>query len=540
MQKRPHNSTNESGFSDPDSPVESCIRAPYDPAQTGGLEMSEVPTNEQREVRISKLSKLRESGRNPYPERFERSHMLAPARDLPDGTEKIRVCGRIMSIRVMGKMSFATLQDQSGRCQVSVHQDQVGEESYKNFWKKLVDIGDFLGVVGSKMTTRTLEPTITALEVHFLGKTLRPLPEKWHGVQDREICYRQRYLDLVMNRETMDRFLFRSKVVQTIRSFLELEGFLEVETPTLQTKASGAAARPFKSHHNALDMEVFLRIAPETWLKRLIVAGFDRVFEFARCFRNEGMDPSHLQDFTMLEWYASWWNYADNMDFTERLIQDLLQKTLGSLQVKLFGETVDFSGHWPRVSFHELLLRDAGIDLRVDTTVEQLRARAFEKALPIDRDEVGNLGYGNLVDHIYKKVSRPKLNGPIFLVKHPIDLSPLARRNDADGSLTDRFQLVVRGWEIVNAYSELVDPIDQRERLASQADLKAKGDEEAMELEEDYLLAMEYGMPPMSGFGMGIDRLVCLLTSQENVRDVVLFPLMKQRLAPENSPAPTE
>jgi len=487
-------------------------------ADTGG---------DQRSVRIGKLDRLRTAGIKPWPERFERTHTLAQARELPCDTGGVRICGRIVSMRVMGKLSFATLQDQSGRCQIWVQIDQVGEEFYKQVWKKLFDIGDFVGASGATTVTKTGEPTVATQELVFLGKAIRPLPEKWHGVQDREICYRQRYLDTIINRESMDRFLLRSRIVRTIRTFLEGDGFVEVDTPVLQTKASGATARPFTTHHNALDMQVTLRIAPETWLKRCIVSGFDRVFEFARCFRNEGMDPSHLQDFTMLEYYVAYWNFEDNMEFTEKLLQHTLQECLGTLEIELGGSKVDFSGTWDRVSFRDLILKDAGIDIREDESADTIRARMIEKGIELEDVDVAKLGYGSLVDQLYKKVSRPKLIGPIFLVDHPVDLSPLARRNDDDEQVTDRFQLVIRGWEIVNAYSELVDPVDQRQRLEQQANLKDAGDEEAMPLDEEYLLAMEYGMPPISGWGMGIDRLVCLLTNQENLRDVVLFPLMK-------------
>lgn len=483
--------------------------------------------NEQRDVRLSKLERLRSAGVNPWPERFVRTHTLAEARALPAGTTGVRVCGRLMTMRVMGKMSFATLQDQSGRCQISVQCEATGENFYKEVWKKLIDLGDFLGIEGEMVVTKTGEPTVAAKAVQFLGKALRPLPEKWHGVQDQEICHRQRYLDLTMNRETMERFLLRTRVVSSTRNFLDRHAFVEVETPVLQTKASGAAAKPFFSHHNSLDMEVTLRIAPETWLKRLIAGGFDRVYEFARCFRNEGMDPSHLQDFTMLEWYASFWNYEDNMRFTQAMLQHVIQEALGTLTLTLRGRDVDFSGEWPRVSFRELILKDCGIDIAACRDADALRAAVRAKGIALPEEEIRDLGFGNLVDQLYKKVSRPALTGPVFLVEHPIELSPLARRNDADGGLTDRFQLVVAGWEIVNAYSELVDPLDQRQRLEEQARLKTGGDEEAMEMDEEYLLCMEHGMPPISGFGMGIDRLVCLLTNQDNLRDVVLFPLLK-------------
>ncbi len=489
--------------------------------------MSTGSGGDQHEIRRQKLDRLKDAGIQAWPERFERTHTLGEARRLPPETQGVRVAGRVMSMRVMGKMSFATLQDQSGRCQIAVQQDSVGEATYKEVWKKLIDIGDFLGVEGSTTVTKAGEPTVSATKLTFLGKSLRPLPEKWHGVQDREICYRQRYLDLMMNRESMDRFLLRSKVVKVIRGLLEEAGFVEVETPILLTKASGAAARPFKSHHNALGMEVFLRIAPETYLKRLIVGGFDRVYEMARCFRNEGMDPTHLQDFTMLEWYAALWNYEDSMRFTQHLVQETVRRVFGTTTIEVRGETLELAGTWPRVSFRELIRQDAGIDLDEVRTADALRAAIRAQHIDLQGEDVSKLGFGNLVDTLYKKVSRPKLKGPLFLTEHPIDLSPLARRNDTRPDLTDRFQLVVLGQEIVNAYSELVDPIDQRERLVKQAALKDGGDEEAMEMEEDYLHCMEYGMPPISGFGMGIDRLLCLLTNQDNLRDVVLFPLMK-------------
>lgn len=492
--------------------------------------------NEYRRVRIEKLERLREEGLNPWPERFERTHLLSEARELDDDTPGVAIAGRVMTKRVMGKMSFLTLQDVSGRCQISLRRDEIGEETYK-VMKKLVDIGDFVGVRGTVFTTKTGEKTVGAEEFQFLGKALLPLPEKWHGVSDQETRYRQRYLDLVMNRESMDRFLLRSRLITSMRRYLEDSGFLEVETPVLSTKASGAAARPFKAHHNALDMEVHMRIAPETYLKRCIVAGYDRVFEFARCFRNEGMDPSHLQDFTMLEYYCSLWNYEDNMSFTEKLIQHVLQELFGTLELEIHGETVDFSGSWPRRSFRDLLIEDCGLDIDEFETADALRAAIAAKGIQLD--DVENLGRGNLIDQLYKKVSRPKITRPTFLVRHPVDLSPLARRSDDDPRVADRFQLLVSGWEVVNAYSELVDPIDQRERLEEQAELKQGGDEDAMEMDEDYLLAMEYGMPPISGWGMGIDRFCALITNQENLRDVVLFPLMKPE-ALENEDSPRE
>jgi len=486
--------------------------------------MADTTDNEYRRVRIEKIGRLKETGANPYPERFERTHSLSEAKLLPDDKSDVAVAGRVLMARVMGKLTFITLQDHGGRCQVSVRRDDVGTEEYKII-KKLVDIGDFLGVRGATYTTKTGEKTVAASSFLHLGKALRGLPEKWHGITDQETLYRQRYLDLIMNRDSMDRFVLRSRLIQVMRRYLEDTGFLEVETPILTTKASGAAAKPFESHHNALDMPVFLRIAPETYLKRCIVAGFDKVFEFARCFRNEGMDPSHLQDFTMLEYYCAYWNYEDNMSFTQNLVQHVLKELFGTLEITIHGHAIDFSGDWPRVSFRDLIERDCNIDINEHKTADSLRT-AIANA-NIELEGADNLGRGNLIDHLYKKVSRPLLVNPVFISQHPVDLSPLARRNDENPDVADRFQLVIDGWEVVNAYSELVDPLDQRQRLEEQANLKQGGDEDAMDMDEDYLLAMEHGMPPISGWGMGIDRFCALITDQENLRDVVLFPLMR-------------
>ena len=486
--------------------------------------MSDSQDNEYRAIRVEKLGRLGEADIQPYPERYERTHDLAVCRELPEETKDVSVAGRVLSARVMGKLSFITLQDQSGRCQVSIRQNDVGPDNYKVL-KKLVDIGDFLGVRGETYVTRTGEPTVAASEFTFLGKTLRSLPEKWHGVTDQETVYRRRYLDLIMNRESTDRFLLRSRLIRETRHYLEEHRFVEIETPILTTKSSGAAARPFVSHHNALDMPVFMRIAPETYLKRAVVGGLDRVFEFARCFRNEGMDPSHLQDFTMLEYYCAYWNYEDNMEFTEKLVQHVLQELFGTLELTIGERTIDFSGHWPRVTFRDLLIKDAGIDINDFPDADSLRAEMKTRGHHIEEAE--SLGRGNLIDQLYKLTSRPSLIEPVFVTCHPIDLSPLARRNDDDPTIADRFQLLINGWEVVNAYSELVDPIDQRARLEEQSQLKEGGDEDAMEMDEDYLEAMEYGMPPISGWGMGIDRFCALITNQDNLRDVVLFPLMR-------------
>ncbi len=494
------------------------------------------------EVRRRKMEALRAAGAAVWPERFGKSHSSIEARALFEGlepslpepgastAETVAVAGRLMLWRPMGKLVFGQVQDSRGRIQVALRKDRLGEAAFGLLLANL-DLGDHVGVRGPLFRTRTGEVTVQADEVVFLGKALRPLPEKWHGLSDRETCYRYRYLDLLGNRGepgkpgTMERFRLRSAFVRETRRHLEENGFEEVETPILMTKPSGALARPFSTHHNALDLDVFLRIAPETYLKRLVVGGYERVYEFARCFRNEGMDPSHLQDFTMLEWYAAWWNFEDNMRYTESLLREVLGRLFGAGPLSVRGRTVDLAGEWPRVRLTDLVEERTGLRVREHPEAADLRAAIRAKRIDVEDD--GKLGWGSLVDALYKKACRPHLDGPVFLTGHPIELSPLARRNDADPLSADRYQLVVAGWEIVNAYSELVDPVDQRERLAAQARVKAGGDEEAMEMDEDYLFAMEHGMPPMSGFGMGIDRVMALFTGVENLRDVVFFPLVR-------------
>ena len=478
---------------------------------------------EQEQVRREKLKNIK----NPYPERYEVNTSIKSARNLEDGTTGIRVAGRIVLMRKMGKMSFLTIGDIEGRIQVSVKMDMIGEESYQEF-KQYYDLGDFIGVEGEMFTTHTGEKTVRANTITFLGKALKPLPEKFHGLEDQEMIYRERYVDLIMNEEEKQKFLFRSAFLKELRNYLDSKGYIEIETPILLNKASGATAKPFITHHNALDIDLYLRIAPETYLKRAIIGGFTKVFEIARCFRNEGMDTSHLQDFTMIEGYGAYLNYKDNMIFLREMLQTIIEKLFGTLIVHVGDKMVDLSGEWPSVSFRELILQYANIDIDIENTKEKLLAKIKELKIEIDSEvPLENLGYGNLIDQLYKKVARPHLVNPVFLTEHPISLSPLARANDERPEITDRFQLVINGAEIINAYSELVDPQEQERRLEEQARLKAGGDEEAMPMDYDYISAMEYGMPPISGWGMGIDRLLQLLTSSENIKDVVLFPLMK-------------
>jgi len=482
--------------------------------------------SDEREIRIEKLSKMRQLNINPYPDRCGKTHNLNEASKLATGTKDVEIYGRLMLKRVFGKLIFATLQDFYGRMQIALDKKDLDDEGF-NFFQKLIDVGDFIYAKGEIFKTQKGEITLRTFNFKLLSKAVRPLPEKFHGLTDLEAKSRQRYLDLTMNNDTKERFLKRIKIIKTIRNYLENNDFIEVETPVLQTKPSGAMAKPFKTHHNALDIDLFLRIAPETYLKRAIAGGFEKVFEFARCFRNEGIDPSHLQEFTLLEFYAAYWNYEDNMKFTEKLIKHILQEVNCSLILEYKGTKIDFSGEWPKYSFRELILKHSGIDIDKYPDKESLISAIKEKNIELEKLEFDKIGRGNLIDQLYKKVARPNMINPQFLIHHPIDLSPLARKNDKNPMVTDRFQLVVNTWEVVNAYSELVDPVDQKERLLKQAEARIKGDEEAMIMEEDFILCMEYGMPPISGWGMGIDRFVALLTNEENLREVVLFPLMK-------------
>ena len=481
---------------------------------------------EQETVRREKLKEI-SNYCIPYPERFETNYEIKDARLLDDEVSGIRVAGRIVLMRKMGKLSFLTIRDIEGDIQLSIKIDVVGEERY-NFFKDNFDLGDFIGVEGEMFTTHTGEKTIRVASFEFLGKALKPLPEKFHGLTDPEACYRNRYVDLIMNQDTRDRFLLRFKFIKELRRFLEDENYIEIETPILCNKASGATAKPFISHHNALDMEVYLRIAPETYLKRAVVGGINKVFEIARCFRNEGMDAQHLQDFTMVEGYCSFYNYKDNMKFLERMLKTIIEKVFGTLTVTINGKEVDLSKEWGTVSFRELIIKYADIDINEYNTKEKLLQEIINKKIELETEaDINTLGFGNLVDVLYKKVARPNMVEPVYLVDHPIELSPLARANDDNKNITDRFQLVISGAEMINGYSELVDPVEQQNRLETQSKLKAGGDEEAMPMDMDYIEAMEYGMPPISGWGLGVDRVIQVLSGTPNIKDNVLFPLMR-------------
>ena len=485
--------------------------------------------SELKRVRLEKEEKLKELGISVHPERYEITHTLKDVRELEEGVQNVRVAGRVMSKRKMGKISFMDLRDIEGKIQLVFKRDDLGEENYK-LLHSTVDIGDFIGVEGDTFVTQAGEKSIQVKNYEFLGKALRPLPEKFHGISNQELLYRERHLDLIMNEDTKKRFLLRSDFIKLLREFLWSKGFIEVDTPVLQNTASGATARPFITHHNTYDADVYLRISPELTLKKLVVGGFTNVFEIARDFRNEGISVNHLQDFTMIEGYSAYYNYKDNMKLMREMITYIIGKLFaGNLVVNISGKDIDFGAEWDEVSFRDLLIKDCGIDIDKFPTAESLLAEIRNKGIQLEVENIENLGRGNLIDQLYKKVSRPYIIKPTFLTGHPIDLSPLARSNDDDPSITDRFQLIVNGQEIINGYSELVDSAEQERRLIEQNKLKDNGDEEAMSIDHEYIKAMEYGMPPISGWGLGIDRFLQFLTSSYNIRDVVLYPLLKRR-----------
>ena len=486
----------------------------------------EVNRSEQERVRIGKLDTIREFC-NPYPERFEVSHKLKDAKNLEDGTKEVSLAGRITFMRKMGKLSFIRIQDLEGSMQLEFKLDILGEDNYQ-FFKKQIDSGDFIGATGEIFTTQTGEKTLRVESFKFLGKALRPMPEKFHGVSDTEIKYRQRYVDLIANEESRRVFLGRSKFYHFLHRFLGENGFLEVETPILQTAVCGAAARPFYTHHNALNQDCNLRIAPETYLKQCIAGGFDRVYEVAKCFRNEGMDREHLQEFTQVEWYVSYWNFEDNIKFYKKFIRELLLELVGTTTIEYQGYTLDFGKEtWNRINYVEEMRKILGFDFLSVEEPDELKRMIVEKGLFSYDDMEEYKSVSQMVDFVYKKKIREGLYEPTIMYNYPAMLIPLARRNDEDNRIIDVFQVVAAGTELCKAYSELVDPMVQRQAFEDQLKAKEQGDEETMEMDEGFLKAMEQGMPPISGLGFGIDRLMMLIFNQESIRDVVLFPLMK-------------
>ena len=477
------------------------------------------------DIRRKKIEDLRNMGEIPYKAKFERTCTIAEAREKVG--EHVKIAGRIIFKRVMGKFGFLQIRDINAKIQVSVGRNELDEQAY-DFYKKMIDIADFVGVEGEVYVTQTGEVTVKCEKITLLSKTLRPLPEKFHGLTDTETIYRQRYLDLITNETSRKVFLTRSKIESFIRRYLEDNGFIEVETPILQTNVSGASAKPFFTHHNALDMECNLRIAKETWLKQCIAAGFDRVFELGKDFRNEGMDTTHLQEFTQVEWYASYWDYQDNIKFFQSFIKKLMLECVGTTKVEYQGNVIDFGEEeCGRINYVEEMDRIWGFDCLSVDDVNEYKKKVVAKGLFSYAELEECKSVRAVIDFIYKRKIRANIVGPTILYNYPAVLKTLARRNDFNDNITDAFQIVVCGAEIVNAYSELVDPIMQRKTLEEQLRDKNAGDDEAMDLDENFLLSMEHGMPPISGLGFGIDRFVMFLFDLPNIRDTVLFPLMK-------------
>ncbi|WP_429884909.1 lysine--tRNA ligase [Geoalkalibacter halelectricus] len=480
--------------------------------------------------RREKLKALQDEGVNPFANDFSArqtsadvlaAHGEEDAAALAESSTEYALAGRIMARRDFGKAAFVQLQDRGGRLQIYIARDQVGEEDFELYRK--LDLGDLIGVVGTPFRTKTGELSLRATRLRLLTKSLRPLPEKWHGLTDVETRYRQRYLDLMVNPQVREVFLQRSRIISLIRDFMQQRDFLEVETPMMQPIAGGATARPFKTYHNTLKMDLFLRIAPELYLKRLVVGGLERVFEINRNFRNEGISIQHNPEFTMMEFYQAYATYEDLMDFTEELICHVTDKVCGTLKISYGGREVDLSPPWKRLSFKEAIVQYGKVDKEVLETPE--RALAYARTLGLELEP--GMPLGKILAEIFDQVVEPHLWHPTFITEYPTDISPLSRKNDQCPEVVDRFELFIVGRELANAFSELNDPIDQRERFVQQLEEKAAGDEEAHAMDEDYIRALEYGLPPTAGEGIGIDRLVMLLTDSASIRDVILFPQLR-------------
>lgn len=468
-------------------------------------------------VRREKLDELRSRGIDPFPYKYVKTHDAAQITE--ESQKEVSIAGRIMTKRGHGKASFAHLQDETGRIQIYCKQDIIGKDKYEIYRK--LDIGDFIGVKGPVFRTKTGEITVKVSDFTILCKSLHPLPEKWHGLQDKELRYRERYVDLMVNPGVKDVFLKRSKIISVIRKFLEGQGFLEVETPLLHVLQGGAAAKPFETYHDALGMPLFMRVAPELYLKRLVVGGFEKVFEMGRVFRNEGMSFKHNPEYTILEIYQAYVDYNDMMKMTEEMIVNVAREVLGTLEIEYKGEKINLSPPWKKITLVEAL-KEEGIDIEKKDE-EGIRRVAKEKGI----EGYEEIGVGKIINVLYDKFVEPNLRQPTFIIDHPIETSPLAKKHRGKKGQVERFELIIAGMELANSFSELNDPVDQRERFKKQAELKAAGDQEAESMDEDFLRALEYGMPPTGGLGIGIDRLVMILTNQPSIRDVLLFPHMR-------------
>ena len=485
----------------------------------------EIDMNQLMQIRRDKLTKLKEEGKNPFEiTKFNRTHTSKQIVENYDELEgkDVTVAGRLMAKRIMGKASFCHIQDGEGRIQSYVSINELGEDSYKHF--KEDDIGDIIGITGFVFKTKTGEISIHAKEVTLLSKSLRPLPEKFHGLKDTDLRYRQRYVDLIMNPEVKDTFLKRIEILKEIKNILNEKGYLEVETPILNTIAGGAAARPFITHHNTLDMDMYLRIANELYLKRLIVGGFDKVYEMGRMFRNEGMDIKHNPEFTNIELYSAYEDYNDMMDITEEIISKVALKVLGTTKITYQGTEIDLTPSWKRISMIDSIKEVTGIDFNTIETDEEAKKAAEE--LHVELDEL-KLTRGEIINQVFEAKVEETLIQPTFIYDYPVEVSPLTKRKPSDPRLTERFEVFIGAREYGNAYSELNDPIDQYERFKKQVEARDAGDEEANMMDEDFINALEYGMPPTGGLGIGVDRLVMLLTDSASIRDVLLFPTMK-------------
>ncbi len=492
----------------------------------------EEELSELLQIRRDKLDELRALGVDPFGQKFVRTHQAKEILDAYQETTKeelegqsieVSLAGRIMQKRGMGKASFAHIQDLSGKIQIYVRQDTVDENKYQAF--DLLDLGDIVGVKGTVFKTKTGETSVKVKELEVLTKSLLPLPEKYHGLKDVELRYRQRYVDLIMNPDVQQTFVSRSRIIQSMRRYLDARGYLEVETPTLHAIAGGASARPFITHHNALDMQLYMRIAIELHLKRLIVGGLEKVYEIGRVYRNEGISTRHNPEFTMIELYEAYADYKDIMALTENLIAHIAQEVLGSTTITYQGTEVNLAPPWRRVSMVDLVKEVTGVDFSGQMSDEEAHALAKEHKVQVEP----HMTFGHIVNAFFETFCEHTLIQPTFVTGHPVAISPLAKKSEADPRFTDRFELFIVAREHANAFTELNDPIDQRERFEAQLVEREHGNDEAHEMDEDFIRALEYGMPPTGGLGIGIDRLVMLLTDAPSIRDVLLFPLMRER-----------
>jgi len=492
----------------------------------------ELEINELLQIRRNKLDELRDLGVDPFGSKYVRTHYTADIlkgyeeksnEELEELAVEVSIAGRIMQKRGMGKASFAHIQDITGKIQVYIRQDHIEEKLYAAF--SILDIGDIIGVRGIVFKTKTGETSIKASSIVILTKSLYPLPDKFHGLKDVEIRYRQRYIDLIVNPEVQQTFIARSKIIQSMRRYLDNLGYLEVETPTLHVIPGGATARPFITHHNALDMQLYMRIAIELHLKRLIVGGMEKVYEIGRVYRNEGISTRHNPEFTMIELYEAYADYLDIMKLTEELIAHIAQDVLGSTKIMYGDQEIDLTPSWRRVSMVDAIKEVVGVDFSVEMSDEEAHRLAKEHKVPVE----ANMTFGHIVNQFFEERVEETLIQPTFVFGHPVAISPLAKKNEDDPRFTDRFELFIVAREHANAFTELNDPIDQRERFESQLQEREQGNDEAHMMDDDFIRALEYGMPPTGGLGIGIDRLVMLLTDSPSIRDVLLFPLMRER-----------